>query len=239
MSETANLSLPLMQAAQAQKHVTLNEALVRLDALVQLRLQSTSLSAPPVTALDGQVWAVAADAAGLWAGQAGRIAIADNGGWVFVVPRAGWRAWAVDTGTDMRHDGTGWLPVATSGAVSPTGAAFETRVVVFDHVVVAGGAQATTQVIPSHATVFAVTARVIEPITGTLVKWSLGTEGAVDRFGRDLGIGLNSYARGVLGWPMTYYAPAPLVLSPEGGVFAGGKVRFALHYAEFGLPAAV
>ena len=35
MTDTANLLLPLLQAAQAQKHVTVNEALLRLDALVQ------------------------------------------------------------------------------------------------------------------------------------------------------------------------------------------------------------
>ncbi|TCM86625.1 DUF2793 domain-containing protein [Rhodovulum steppense] len=239
MNETANLALPLMQAAQAQKHVTVNEALVKLDALVQLRLQSLGLSAPPETAPDGQAWSIAAGASGAWAGQAGRIAIADNGGWVFAEPLAGWRAWVVDTGTDMCHDGTGWVAVATSGAVSPTGAAFEARVVEFDHVIAVAGPQPTSQQIPSHAMVFAVTARVIEPITGTAVAWSLGTEGALDRFGSGLGIGLNSYANGVLGWPMTFYGPEPLVLSPEGGDFAGGKVRFALHYAEFGLPGTV
>jgi hypothetical protein len=36
MTETANLALPLVQPAQAQKHVTVNEALARLDGLTQL-----------------------------------------------------------------------------------------------------------------------------------------------------------------------------------------------------------
>ncbi|MCO8146436.1 DUF2793 domain-containing protein [Rhodovulum tesquicola] len=239
MTETANLSLPLLQAAQAQKHVTVNEALVKLDALVQLRLQSLGLAAPPADAHDGQAWGVAAGASGDWAGQAGSIAIADNGGWIFAEPLAGWRAWIVDTDSEMRHDGTRWVPVATSGAVTPTGAAFATRVVEFDHPISAGGAQPTTQMIPSHAMVFAVTARVIDPITGTVQAWSLGSEGAPDRFGSGLGTGLNSYALGVLGQPMTYYGPEPLVLTPLDGTFAGGKVRFAVHYAEFAPPGVV
>ena len=36
MSETSQLKLPLLQTAQAQKHVTVNEALALLDQLVQM-----------------------------------------------------------------------------------------------------------------------------------------------------------------------------------------------------------
>ncbi len=36
MSQTPNLALPYIQAAQAQKHVTHNEAIRALDAIVQL-----------------------------------------------------------------------------------------------------------------------------------------------------------------------------------------------------------
>ena len=47
MGETANLGLPLLQPAQAQKHVTVNEALVRLDAALHLSLLSISTATPP------------------------------------------------------------------------------------------------------------------------------------------------------------------------------------------------
>lgn len=239
MSETANLSLPLLQAAQAQKHVTVNEALTRLDALVQLRLASLSRTVPPEDAADGQAFGVAAGATGAWAGQEGRIAIADNGGWVFATPLAGWRAWVVDAGAEMRHDGAGWGPAGGAGAVSPSGAGFTVRILEFDHALSPGEAQLTVETIPSHAMVFGVTARVIAPVIGTLSTWSLGTEGAVDRFGGGLGLSLNSYARGVLGTPMTYYSATPLLLSPEGGTFEGGTVRLAVHYADLGLPGSV
>lgn len=241
MNETANLSLPLVQAAQAQKHVTVNEALVRLDALVQLTLQSLAVGVPPVEPADGQAWGVPDEAMGAWAGQDGRIAIADNGGWVFATPRAGWRTFVVDAGSEMRHDGTGWIAVAGEGvgAVARSGAALAFHVAEFDHAIVAGGAQPTVVVIPSHAMVFGVTARVIGAITGTLSSWSLGAPGAPDRFGSGLGLGLNSHVRGVLGTPMTVYAPSVLELTPQGGVFAGGVVRLAVHYAELGLPDAV
>ena len=41
------LSMPYIQPAQAQKHVTHNEALRILDAVTQLSVISTELDAPP------------------------------------------------------------------------------------------------------------------------------------------------------------------------------------------------
>lgn len=237
MSETANLSLPLLQAAQAQKHVTVNEALARLDALVQLRLQSISVATPPLAALDGQAWAVAGAAVNAWAGQSGRIAIRDNGGWVFADPQAGWRAWVLDEGAERRHDGADWVPVAA--ATSPSGAGLAFRVLEFDHEIAAGGAQATAIYLPSHVMVFGVTARVIVEITGTLTGWRLGADGSDNRFASGLGLEVNSFAEGLLGTPLTHYVPMPLDLTPEGGDFAGGTVRLAVHFAELTVPAPV
>ena len=50
MSDTsAILSLPYLQPAQAQKHVTHNEALQLLDVLVQMAVIARSLSLPPTS----------------------------------------------------------------------------------------------------------------------------------------------------------------------------------------------
>ena len=43
MSETVHLGLPVIAAAQAQKHVTHNEALRILDALVMLSVKDRDL----------------------------------------------------------------------------------------------------------------------------------------------------------------------------------------------------
>ena len=42
MAESKNLQLPFLTAAQAHKHVTVNESLLRLDALVQLSVVSAT-----------------------------------------------------------------------------------------------------------------------------------------------------------------------------------------------------
>ena len=54
MSDTTRLGLPLLQPAQAQKHVTVNEALMRLDGTVNLVLQSTVATSPPGAVIDGR-----------------------------------------------------------------------------------------------------------------------------------------------------------------------------------------
>ncbi len=234
MAETSQLGLPLLQPAQAQKHVTVNEAFARLDGLVQLRLQSRSVTLPPEAAAEGAVWAVADGAAGDWAGQGGRLAVSVNGGWVFADPLRGWRGWVVDENCEVLHDGDAWR--AGVVALSPSNAAMAFRVVEFDHEIAAGAQSQTGDVIPHGTLVFAVTARVVEPITGTASTWSLGNPGAEDRFGSGLGLGAGSFARGLLGSPMAFYSDTALVLTAAGGVFAGGLVRLALHLYEPGIP---
>lgn len=101
-----NLSLPQMESAQSQKHITHNEALEILDAVVQLVVQSFSETTPPLSPTEGQVWAIALGAVNDWAGQSGNLAVWSNGGWLFVTPRPGWRA---ALGTDLRvWDGAAW-----------------------------------------------------------------------------------------------------------------------------------
>ena len=54
MSDATNhLLLPYILAAQAQKHVTHNEALRILDGLVHLSVLDRDLTAPPASPADG------------------------------------------------------------------------------------------------------------------------------------------------------------------------------------------
>ena len=50
---TTHLGLPYLLAAQAQKHVTHNEALRLLDAMVQLSVLDRTRTAPPASPADG------------------------------------------------------------------------------------------------------------------------------------------------------------------------------------------
>ncbi|MBP0574526.1 DUF2793 domain-containing protein, partial [Mycobacterium tuberculosis] len=88
--ETARLKLPLIDGAQAQKHVTHNAALALLDAMVQAQVVARTWTAPPANPADGDAYLVAAGATGAWAGMAGQIAAFGNGAWSFLAPRPGW-----------------------------------------------------------------------------------------------------------------------------------------------------
>ncbi|WP_407493660.1 DUF2793 domain-containing protein [Pseudooceanicola sp. MF1-13] len=106
--ESANLSLPYLQPSQAQKHVTHNEALLRLDALVQLSVISATTASAPGAPEEGDRYIVPSVGSGTWSGHDGDIAMWSGEAWVFLSPRAGWAAWVGDTGQQYRHDGADW-----------------------------------------------------------------------------------------------------------------------------------
>jgi len=237
MAETYNFEMPLIDAAQAQKHVTVNEAIARADAVAQLRLKARGETVPPV-ALDGTAFGVGAGATGDWAGHDGEVAVQANGGWVFLTPKTGWRGWDEATGEALVFDGIDWLPDVV--AISSGGAGTNWRIAEIDHVIAAGASSLTVNVIPNGAQVIGVTGRVISAITGTgILNWKLGVSGADNRYGSGLGLGLNSWAKGLSGQPQTYYADTALLISPDAGTFTGGTIRLAVHYVELTTPRAV
>ncbi|MFN0192656.1 MAG: DUF2793 domain-containing protein [Aestuariivirga sp.] len=109
MPDTPNLALPLIEAAQAQKHVTHNEALLRLDAQVQLAVIDRTLASPPVTPADGDRYLVAAAPTGAWSGHAGEIAYYEASVWRFAAPQAGWRLWVEAEAAFLVFDGAQWI----------------------------------------------------------------------------------------------------------------------------------
>ncbi|NGN40201.1 DUF2793 domain-containing protein [Mesorhizobium sp. CGMCC 1.15528] len=109
--ESLNLNLPLLMPSQAQKHVTHNEALVALDAIVQLAVEDRNRTSPPVSPADGTRHIVASGATGEWAGHAGEIACFLDGGWRFFVPRDGWLAWLADEAKLIVRKGGAWQSV--------------------------------------------------------------------------------------------------------------------------------
>ncbi len=96
MSSSPNLNLTYLAASQAQKHVTVNEALRVLDALCNLAVKDRNLSAPPGGLADGDVYIVADSATGDWAGHDRELALYADGAWQFISPKAGWKAFVVD-----------------------------------------------------------------------------------------------------------------------------------------------
>ena len=70
MSQTPHLKLDYLLPEQAQKHITVNDALRRLDGLVQLSVKNRTTIIPPSEPENGDRYLVGPQAQGAWEGQA-------------------------------------------------------------------------------------------------------------------------------------------------------------------------
>lgn len=234
MAETAKLGLPLVAGNQAQKHVTVNEAFARIDALTQLRLESISETSPPGAPLDGQVWAVPDGATGDWAGEDGSLAVTQNGGWAFVTAAVGWAGFVGDLGVRAMFDGVAWVPGLGSATANGAGVVF--RSVEVDHAVATGATSVISGLLPASAIVYGLTGRVLADIGGA-ATFRIGVSGADDRYGSGIGVGAGAWLQGLTSSPLAYYSATDVLLSADGGAFDGtGALRLAVHYADLTLP---
>ncbi|MEO0343574.1 MAG: DUF2793 domain-containing protein [Pseudomonadota bacterium] len=235
MAETANLALPLVASAQAQKHVTVNEGLLLIDALVQGQLSGTELLDPPINPVEGALYTVAEGATDAFIGQGGQLALFVNEGWRFITPRDGWRLFDLQQQTYLRCESGVWLPEISNTSVA--GASTKLESAIFDHSLDFASTSSTAAIIPSNAHVFAASARVISEITSdTGTGWRLGVSSSDNRYGSGLGFAQGSRAEGLTGTGVTYYADTSLMMSCEGGNFTGGEIRIGLHYLTISAP---
>ena len=114
MTTTTNLGMTLVDSAQAQKEVTINQAFTVLDAMIGLAVVDKDLATPPGSPASGALYIVAASPTGAWAGKATQLTYFDQI-WRFIVPQTGMRVWVKDEATYYQFTGTSWL--ARSGTV--------------------------------------------------------------------------------------------------------------------------
>ena len=115
MEQSIRLDLPFIQASQAQKHITHNEALLRLDQITQLSVRSQDFDAPPSDPIEGDRYI--APSPSTWPDATGpHLYSFEGGAWVKLTPRAGWVAWVQDTQSLVVFDGTQWTPAVGQGA---------------------------------------------------------------------------------------------------------------------------
>ncbi|MEO1143643.1 MAG: DUF2793 domain-containing protein, partial [Pseudomonadota bacterium] len=122
MSETSHhLNLPYILPSQAQKHVTHNEALRMLDAVVQLAVDNDQLTEPPALPVEGERHIIAANATGDWAGRDNQIAAFIDNDWMYFEPQTGWLVWNAANETLLSHTSTGWKAAGASEQVNLLG----------------------------------------------------------------------------------------------------------------------
>lgn len=108
---SARLALPYLAAGQMQKHVTLNEALTRLDALVQTAVLSRTTVAQPGTPGDGSLWILPAGATGAdWSARSGGALVrAEGGGWTGIEAADGLIVLVLDADEIVVRAGSAWV----------------------------------------------------------------------------------------------------------------------------------
>jgi len=234
MTDTPRLALPAIEAAQAQKHVTHNEALMLLDALVQLAVESRALSAPPGSPADGACYIPATAASGDWSGWDGQLALYSGGGWLKITPVPGLKAWVRAERLTVTYEDGVWrdgIALTLSGGrvtlrakeeeLTLSGAFVET---------------ADASFIPDRTIVLGVASRTTEAITGA-TSYAVGTATNTTQFGDLLNVALDSTNVGVIG-PAGFYADTPVRVTANGADFSAGKVRLVVYFIEMSAPTA-
>ena len=106
---TARFALPFIAPGQAQKEMFHNEALTRIDALLEPVVEAVALDDPPASPAPGQCWIVGAAPSGAWAGAVGSIAAWTDGGWRFLAPAMATTVWSRADALFARFDGSVWI----------------------------------------------------------------------------------------------------------------------------------
>ena len=125
---THRLGLPYLANDQAQKHVTVNEGLRALDALVHTSVLSAAADAQPAAPAPGDAYLLTPARTGeAWASMPqDALAAFQDGAWAAFSPKVGMTAWVADEGRHRVWDGAAWVRTVreeTSGPAAPQEAA--------------------------------------------------------------------------------------------------------------------
>lgn len=88
-----NLQLPYLLSSQNQKHLVLNESLLKLDNLVMMKILSNLVTEPPNSPQDGDKYIIPSNANGEWQGKTNKIAVFNNLTWDYIYPNNGFLAY--------------------------------------------------------------------------------------------------------------------------------------------------
>ncbi|MFS4439054.1 DUF2793 domain-containing protein [Paracoccaceae bacterium GXU_MW_L88] len=222
---TQNFGLPLLAPSQAQKHVTVNEALMLTDALLGLRVDAVGVTALPESPAEGAAVLLSESAANSAGMDKGSVALRLSGLWREIAPREGLE---VSHGAGrLRYLAGRWR--ADQAALAPGGAGTWLAAREIAVQVEAGPEITVPAALKPGRLVLGVTARAHDALAGAGVTWSIGVAESRNRYGSQFGVAAGSYAEGLTSAPMAYYTPTDLVFTANGGALTGGRVTLAIH----------
>jgi len=110
--DTPRLKLGQLVDGQELDALTINEALIQLDAFTDICLKDKFVNTPPVSPADGDTYLLGGAPSGVWSGYAYKIAYCIDGAWRFYTPFDGLRAVLLTTGGFIYYHGGSWSDFA-------------------------------------------------------------------------------------------------------------------------------
>ena len=246
MSNTPNLGLAYVMAAQAQKHVVVNEALRKLDALVHLSVASRTTTIPPTSPTNGVRYIIPASATGAWAGKTNQLAAWQDTAWQFFTPQKGWIAWVEADSQQVVYSGTAWGPIVTSSS-SPSAPPRQASTSAANRLIAANGASLTLGVvesqvylrnltssvlgsrgIPAGSVLFGISALVVQAVVGP-TSWKLGIASNATRFASGMALTAGTKKLCLPSSPLVFERSESIVVTATGGRFSAGYITLGLH----------
>jgi len=229
MANSPNIGLALIEQSQSQKEVTVNESLLKIDALLNTSVISISTMSPPLNPMMGDLYIIPPVSLEEWAGKHSKLAYYDGSAWNFITPKKGASFFVADEEIFYFYDGIIWQEQAI--IAQTTGEFWRAKRKEINLSSLSGEAVSASGFIPNRSQVFAIHARVIAPITGTN-SFSIGVIGEPNKYGSGIGTALNSTNIGVA-TPQAFFGDSDIVLTATGGSFTGGEVNIVMHYMEY------
>lgn len=227
MSRTPRLGLPYILQGQAQKEVTHNEALNRLDVFVNTLVEGI-VDAPPNTPNDGDIYIVSTNPEGIFKDYGNKLAQYTSGSWSFYLPTDWMEVIFRKDGSRMQYDGNGWIESQQTTVTNRNVLGIQEWE---EYATLSGKFTNTIRTIPDHSTVIAVTTWVTEAITGAK-SFSIGVKDDAGRYGSGINSSKDTTNVGMTYHPITYYYNTPITFTAENGDFNGGIIKVSVQYLK-------
>jgi len=236
---TPVLGLPELTASQNQKYLTINDALNRIDGLINLTVFNRTQTAPTGGESAGARYIVGSPATGAFVGQENNVAVLIGTAWRFFTPSEGWRAYDQGANQELLFDGSAWNSndaLIASGSVKLTSNSTSgglTIVSAQEDVVLSGASTSSTIAVPNNSVLLGFSLRTQVTITGpTGITWDCGS----------VSIGTNEnfwFGNGSQVQKPTInnnFGSNTIDFTAVGGSFTAGEVRLVANYIQFDAP---
>jgi hypothetical protein len=110
VNRTKNLNIVYLSQNQTNKEILVNEGFLKFDTLMNNGAKSLSISTPPTSPEESDLYIIGASSTGDWAGHENKFTYYHpSKGWVILEPNEGMTLWVNDEDKLYTFDGISWV----------------------------------------------------------------------------------------------------------------------------------